>query len=60
MKPKLKEKTQDLIDALEEEYGDLEGLEIKLEHPVENGETQKYATLKEVNLYYLHKTNILE
>lgn len=47
MKPELVSKLQDFIDAFETEYGDVEGFEISLEHPIVDGERQSYAEIKE-------------
>ena len=47
MKPELVSKLQDFIDAFETEYGDVEGFEISLDHPIVDGERQSYAEIKE-------------
>ncbi len=49
MTQKLVSKLKDFIDAYETEYGDVEGFEISLEHPIIEGEgvRQGYATIKE-------------
>jgi len=47
MKPELVSKLQDFIDAFETEYGDVEGFEISLDHPIVDGERQGYAEIKE-------------
>lgn len=49
MKPETITKLHDFIDAFEEEYGDVEGFEISLEHPVvkDEGARQGYASIKE-------------
>jgi hypothetical protein len=44
---KWKEKLKDFIDAFETEYGDVEGFEVSLEHPIVDGERQGYADIKE-------------
>lgn len=58
MKPETKNKLEEFLDELEEEYGPLEGLEIKLEHPIIDGEKQTFSNIKELNIYYLHKQTI--
>ena len=40
-------KLKDFIDAFETEYGDVEGFEVSLEHPILDGERQGYADIKE-------------
>ena len=47
MTQKLVSKLTDFIDAYETEYGDVEGFEISLEHPLIDGERQGYAKIKE-------------
>ena len=49
MKGEIVDKLQDFIDAFETEYGDVEGFEISLEHPIVEGEgvRQGYADIKE-------------
>lgn len=46
MKPELVSKLQDFIDAFETEYGDVEGFEISLEHPIVDWVRQGYAEIK--------------
>lgn len=41
------DKLKDFIDAFETEYGDVEGFEINLEHPIVDGERQGFADIKE-------------
>lgn len=60
MKPELKEKLQTFIDELEQEYGDLEGFEVKLKHPIKGGEKQNYADIERFTVYYLHKENLID
>lgn len=55
MSPKLKDILDNFIDALEQEYGDLEGIEIKLDHPITDGSRQSFADIKEFVVSYLHK-----
>lgn len=47
MKQELVDKLQDFIDAYETEYGDVEGFEVSLEHPIVDGERQEFADIKE-------------
>jgi len=55
---KFKELMENFVDELEELFdSEIEGIEIKLEHPNREDDTS-YASIKEVNIYYLHKTNI--
>jgi hypothetical protein len=49
-----------LVDDLEEQYGDLEGFEILLTKKKNDDGAIDYSELKEVNLYYLKKANILK
>lgn len=52
------DKLKELIDEMEEHYGELEGFEVRLEHPVVDGQKQAFATIKEFNLLYLHRQQI--
>lgn len=54
----IKAKLQELIDKMEEEYGELEGFEVRLEHPIVDGQRQSFADIKEFNIYYIYKTQI--
>jgi hypothetical protein len=47
MTQKLVSKLKDFIDAFETEYGDVEGFEISLDHPIVDGERKGYAEIKE-------------
>lgn len=47
MNEKITDKLKDFIDTYEEEYGDVEGFEITLEHPIVDGERQSFADIKE-------------
>lgn len=58
MLAKTEKALEEFLDAIEDEYGRLEGIEILLEHPIDNGERQKFASIKEINIMYLHKTRI--
>ncbi len=55
MSSKLKDMLFEFVDELEQEYSDLEGIEIKLEHPILDGARQSHANIKEFMLVYLHK-----
>jgi hypothetical protein len=59
MKPETAQKLREFIDALEEDYGNLEGFEVSLEHPILNGERQSFADIKEFVVLYL-KREIIE
>lgn len=47
-----------LIDEMEKLYGELEGFEIRLEHPIVEGKRQAFADIKEFTVVHLHKTQI--
>ena len=47
MKKEIVDKLKDFIDAFETEYGEVEGFEISLDHPITDGERQGYADIKE-------------
>jgi hypothetical protein len=51
-------KLHELIDAIETAYGEVEGFEVRLEHPVVDGERQAFANVKEFTLIHLHRTKI--
>lgn len=57
-KANIESKLHDLIDAIEEEYGDVEGFEVRLEHPIVGGERRDFANVKEFVLIHLHRTEI--
>jgi len=57
-KANVEAKLHDLIDAIETEYGEVEGFEVKLEHPIVEGERQAFANVKEFVLIHLHRTEI--
>lgn len=54
----VKDKLKDLIDGMEELYGELEGFEVRLEHPIVDGQRQGFANIKEFNILYLHRQQI--
>lgn len=58
MNKELKYKLVNFIDQLEENYGDLEGFEVKLEHPIVDGVRQKHANIKEFVIISLHRDEI--
>lgn len=60
MSKKIKDLLSDFVDALEEEYGELEGFEVRLEHPIipEGGKRQGFADIKEFVIIHLTKTQI--
>jgi hypothetical protein len=58
MNPKVKEALENFIDALETEYGELEGVELKFEHPIVDGNRQVFANVKEFILIHLARTEI--
>ena len=51
-------KLKELIDDMEELYGELEGFEVRLEHPIVEGQRQSFANIKEFNILYLHRQQI--
>ncbi len=53
MDSKTLSKLQEVIDSLEDEFGELEGIEISLDHPIlEDGLKQGFASIKELHLVY--------
>ena len=54
----IKDKLRMLIDDMEEVWGELEGFEVRLEHPIVGGERQSFADIKEFNIIHLHRTQI--
>jgi hypothetical protein len=58
MNPKVKEALENFVDALETEYGELEGVQLRFEHPIVDGERQAFATVKEIILIHLTRTEI--
>lgn len=53
-------KLREFIDLFEEEHGDVEGFEIKLEHPLneDEGRRQSFSNIKEFTVLYLKRENI--
>ena len=60
MSKKIKDLLADFVDALEEEHGEIEGFEVRLEHPIipEEGKRQGFANIKEFVIMHLTKTQI--
>lgn len=58
MKPQSLEKFREFIDELEEEYGNLEGFEVRLHHPIVEGQRQEFANITEFVLHYIHSAKI--
>lgn len=54
------EKLKEFVDELEGAYGELEGFEVKLNHPVVDGKTQEYGDIKSFVLYYITKEEIID
>jgi len=54
----IKDKLRALIDDMEEVWGELEGFEVRLEHPIVDGDRQGFADIKEFNIIHLHRTQI--
>ena len=54
----IKDKLRDLIDDMEDLWGELEGFEVRLEHPIVDGERQVFANIKEFSIIHLHRTQI--
>jgi len=52
------QKLRELIDEMEELWGELEGFEVRLEHPIVDGERQGFANIKEFVILHLHRTEI--
>ena len=51
---------RDIIDDIETLWGEVEGLEILLKKTKDSDGSISYSELKEVNLYYFTKTNIIK
>ena len=48
----IKDKIAELVDSLEEYYGDLEGFEVKLAKQKDEDGNVTFSVLEEVNIYY--------
>jgi len=44
---------------MEEVWGELEGFEVRLEHPIVEGQRQSFANIKEFNILYLKRESII-
>lgn len=60
MDKETKEKLQEFVDFLEDKFDELEGFEVKLYHPIQEGRRQSYADIKSFVIYYLNKEEIIE
>lgn len=59
MKPELVEQLRQFIDNLEEEYGDVEGFEVLLHHPItDDGVKQNYDEIKQFVIKTIQLTEI--
>lgn len=60
LSPNVRTKLDDFIDALESEVGQIEGFEVRLDHPInpEEGKRQGYASIKEFVLIYLTRQTL--
>lgn len=58
MKSETLDKFREFIDELEEEYGNLEGFEVRLHHPIVNGQRQEFANISEFVVKYLHSEKL--
>ena len=54
----IKDKLKELVDEMEELWGELEGFEVRLDHPVVDGQRQEFADITEFNILYLHREQI--
>lgn len=54
----IKDTLKKLIDEMEELWGELEGFEVRLEHPIVDGGRQGFANIKEFSIMHLHRTQI--
>lgn len=54
----IKDKLKELVDEMEELWGELEGFEVRLDHPVVDGQRQAFANITEFNILYLHRHQI--
>ena len=52
MKKETLDKFVEAIDSLEEEIGDIHGLEIDLNHPIKDGKKQSFAEIKSFRIKY--------
>lgn len=54
----IKDKLRELVDEMEELWGELQGFEVRLNHPVVDGHRQPFADIIEFNIFYLHRQQI--
>jgi hypothetical protein len=52
------DKLKELVDLMETQYGNLEGFEVKLDHPIVDGQRQAFADIEEFNILYIHRQQI--
>jgi hypothetical protein len=57
MKAENKQLIEELVDALETEYGELKGIEIVIDKEEPN---ETFSTIKKVLLHYIHKDDVWE
>ena len=57
---KVRDALHDFIDVLETEYGEIEGFEVRLEHPIipDEGRRQGFGTVKEFVLIHLTRQQL--
>jgi hypothetical protein len=58
MEKNVKAALQEFVDLLESEYGNIEGFEVRVEHPIVDGERQRFADIKEFVLIYLTRQQL--
>lgn len=54
----IKDKLKELVDEMEELWGELQGFEVRLNHPVVDGQRQTFADITEFSILYLHRQQI--
>ena len=54
----LEDLLHDFIDKLEDRFGEVAGFEVRIEHPIFEGERQSFADIKEFTLIYLTRENV--
>lgn len=58
MEKNVKAALQEFVDLLESEYGNIEGFEVRVDHPIVDGERQRFADIKEFILIYLTRQQL--
>lgn len=58
MEKNVKAALQEFVDLLESEYGNIEGFEVRVDHPIVDGERQRFADIKEFVLIYLTRQQL--